>query len=100
MTNDYTILFSPPGLKSLKKIPNHIRKPLVEKIKELQTDPLKGQKLTGKLTRFRSLHTRLKNSDYRIAYQVVTQTTEIVIHYVASRENFYKELLRLRPKAF
>lgn len=40
----------------------------------------------------------MKNSDYRIVYEVIPEKLDIVIHYLATRENFYKELTRLRLK--
>lgn len=99
MTSDYTILFSATGYKSLKKLPKHIKKPLREKMKILKSNPLAGEKLTGALSMFRSFHARLKNSDYRVAYQVMSKTSETVVYYVSSRENFYKKLARLRLKS-
>ncbi len=65
----------------------------------MRSSPLAGEKLTGALSIFRSFHARLKNSDYRVAYQVMSKTSEVVIYYVSSRENFYKELARLRLKS-
>lgn len=40
MSRAYTLLISPTGRRSLKKLPKHIRKPLLEKTQSLQSDPL------------------------------------------------------------
>ena len=98
MSRAYTLLISPTGRRSLKKLPKHIHQPLLEKTQSLQSDPLQGEKLKGELHFLRSLHTRMKNSDYRIVYEIIPEKLDIIIHYLATRENFYKELTRLRLK--
>ncbi len=99
MTNEYTVLLMPSGKRSLKKLPKPIQKKLLNKALELKNNPLQGEKLQGVVHFVRSLHTRIQKSDYRIAYEVLEKKAEVLIHYVASRENFYKQLLRLNLKS-
>lgn len=98
MTSSYSLLITPTGQRSLKKLPKSLQKILLELSLSLKDNPLAGEKLKGSLTFLRSLHTRIKNTDYRIAYEIIETKSELVIHYLASRENFYKQLERLRLK--
>lgn len=96
MISQYAVLLMPSGKRSLKKLPKPIQKQLLQKSLELKNDPLQGPKLQGVVHFVRSLHIRMQNSDYRIAYEIIEQQRVILVHYIASRENFYSELLRLR----
>jgi mRNA-degrading endonuclease RelE of RelBE toxin-antitoxin system len=98
MTLSYRIFITPTGQRSLKKLSKSLQKALLELALSLKEKPLSGEKLKGSLTFLRSLHTRIKNTDYRIAYEIIEAKSEIVIHYLASRENFYKQLEKLRLK--
>lgn len=98
MTASYSVLITPTGQRSLKKLPKSLQKSLLELVLSLKQTPFLGEKLKGSLAFLRSLHTRIKNTDYRVAYEIVETKSEIVIHYLASRENFYKQLERLKLK--
>lgn len=98
MLATYTIYTTPSGKRSFDKLPQDVKEHLVGEFQTLKTNPLKGEKLKGALGFLRSLHTRFIASDYRVAYEVVEKNLEIVIHYIASRENFYKQLSRLNLK--
>lgn len=94
----YVLVTTPAGRKSLRKLPKPIQKHLRTVAEQLSSDPLAGSQLQGQ-TFLRVLRTRLHATDYRIVYEVNTVAQQIVIHFAASRENFYKQLSRkhLRP---
>jgi mRNA-degrading endonuclease RelE of RelBE toxin-antitoxin system len=98
---EHTILSTPSARRSLKKLPKSVKKHLLKELQILKHNPTKGEKLNPPLGFLRSLHTRFKNSDYRVVYeviQVIDKKNEILVHFAASRENFYKQLLRLNLK--
>ncbi len=94
----YAILTTPTGRKSLRKLPQPIGKHLVTEMEQLQHNPLAGSQLQG-YSFLRVLRTRVHATDYRIVYEVNKAAHQVIIHFVASRENFYKQLSRknLRP---
>lgn len=88
MIVSYSVLITPTGQRSLKKLPKSLQKALLELALTLKQTPFSGEKLKGSLTFLRSLHTRIKNTDYRIAYEIIETKSEIVIHYLASVKIF------------
>jgi mRNA-degrading endonuclease RelE of RelBE toxin-antitoxin system len=91
----FAIYTTPVGHRTLKKLPPDVRQHVLQQLEGLRINPLAGQKLQGKMRPLRSLHTRYKNSDYRVAYEVKEKEQAIAIWYAASRENFYKQLEKL-----
>jgi mRNA-degrading endonuclease RelE of RelBE toxin-antitoxin system len=94
----YTLFVSPTGHRSLKKLPKDVKQVLEPEIRHLVEDPLRGSQLQGVLRFLRSLHIISRGVHYRVAYEVNETSREILIHYVSTRENFYKELQRLDLK--
>ncbi len=93
----YELVTTPAARRALKKLPRDVRAHLIDILQNATQDPLHSPALKAPWYFLRSLHTRYKNTDYRVAYEVKNQ--QIIIHYAASRENFYRTLrqLRLRP---
>ncbi len=91
----FAIFNTSVGHLALKKLPQDVRTHLLHELEQLRTNPLAGQKLQGNMRTLRSLHTRYKNSDYRVAYEVKEKEQAIAIWYIASRENFYRQLEKL-----
>ncbi len=94
----YELFATPAAAKLLKKLPDEVKAHLLSELQILKNSPLAGQQLKGKLRVLRSFHTRYKNSDYRVAYQVREAEQSITIWYVATRENFYRQLEKLPLK--
>lgn len=94
----YILYTTPTGHKAFKKLPHAVRKRLLEELEPLKTNPLRCPQLHGNLNFLRSLHTRFQATDYRVAYEVNPQKQHIIVHFVASRENFYRLLQNLKPK--
>lgn len=96
----YTIYTMPPGKRMIGKLPKHAKKYIYQEILTLQNDPKKGSLLKGKKAHFlRSLHLIYRSTHYRVAYEIIENVKEIYIHYVGTRENFYQDLLRSKPKS-
>lgn len=91
----FELYTTPSAAKALRKLPGHVKQHLLKELQVLRANPYAGEPLKGKLRRLRSLHTRFKNTDYRVAYQVREPEHAITIWYVASRENFYRQLEKL-----
>lgn len=91
----FVLFTTPTAAKALKKLPKDIKQQLLKALQVLRTQPHAGAPLKGKLRILRSLHTHCKNTEYRVAYQIQVPEHAITIWYVASRENFYRQLEKL-----
>lgn len=91
----YTVFTTPSGHRSLRKLSKSAQRHVIQEARKLADEPFIGQQLHGEFRQLRSLHTRFRSTDYRIAYEVHSDQQEVAVHYVGSRENFYKELKRL-----
>jgi mRNA-degrading endonuclease RelE of RelBE toxin-antitoxin system len=82
----------------MRKLSPEVKAHLLPKVKELGSEPTKGEPLKGVYKFLRSLHTTCEGTHYRVIYEVVPLKKEIYVHYVGSRENLYKQLVQLRLK--
>ena len=94
----YQLLTVPAARKSFKKLPTEIRKGLVDRLEILKTKPQAGEQLERPWQMFRSFHAVLAGVQYRVVYEVDQRQHLVIIRYAATRENFYKELRRLKLK--
>lgn len=93
----YAVVAVPTGQKSFKKLPEAVRAHLKQELSRLEEDPTTvGKKLKGVFSLYHSLHTKCSGVEYRVIYRVYPENNEVVIVYVASRENLYRELERLK----
>ena len=88
----------PAARKSFKKLPKRVRQALIERLDTLKSNLHSGEQLERPWHMFRSVHAVLKGIHYRAVYEVDLQNQLVIIRYAASRENFYKELRRLKLK--
>jgi addiction module RelE/StbE family toxin len=90
---EYSERFHPKFKSDLKKIDKSVAKEIKEQhLDIILENPLKADKLKGKLSHLYSYHFQKNGTQYRIAYEVLEEEM-IVFHYmVASRENFYRKL--------
>ena len=96
----YIVYATPTSQRALRKLPEAVKAHLLGEIKALATHPLQNPSLQGGSRFLRSLHTRFRATDYRIAYEVDQKKREVAIHYVSTRENFYRKLRKLKLKSF
>jgi mRNA-degrading endonuclease RelE of RelBE toxin-antitoxin system len=94
----YTLYAENSFQRSLKKLPSQVIRHIRELVLQLAEDPRLGEPLRGEFRALWSLHTTCNGTSYRVVYSINDRAKEIVVHYVASRENFYAEVRRLQPK--
>lgn len=93
-SNQYKLLTLPFFRRSRKKLPPYIRAHLTKEIKQLETDPQRGKPLQGNFRLVRSLRNSFKGTEYRTAYKVIENEKTIILYFISTRENFYKEFSR------
>lgn len=91
----FSIKFSNPARKALKRL----RKPLLDLLWEtylpnLKSNPLIGEKLKGDLKNFYKLEFTQSGVSYRLAYELLSKEKIILVLYLGTRENFYREFRR------
>lgn len=84
--------------RAFKKLPGSVQTFVKDQVFVLETDPLSGQPLKQSFRHLRSLHMKHNNIHYRVVYRVNDVAKVVVLHYVATRENFYAEVRRLQLK--
>ena len=94
----YQLVTVPAARKSFKKHPREVRKSLIDRLEVLKTNPQTGEQLERPWQTLRSFHAVLAGVQYRAVYEVDQRQHLIIIRYAATRENFYKELRRLKLK--
>ena len=92
----FTLITVPASRKALKKLPKQVRQHIVDELQKLRDNPYQCDQLKTPFQAFRSFHTKLNNTQYRVVYEVAEKEKQIILRYAASRENFYKELQRLK----
>jgi len=84
----YQINWKKSAVKSARKLPEQIKKNILEKIEELFVKPQKGELLKGDLENLR----RIRVGDYRIIYWVDKEKKEILIVKIGRRGDIYKKI--------
>ena len=83
----YQVLLKKSVYKDLKNInPIYVQR-IIEKIKELSTNPFPrdSEKLMGSENFY-----RLRVGDYRVVYQVDNKNKTVIVYYVRHRKTAYK----------
>lgn len=94
----YVLLVGNSFDKSLRKLSSDVAEHIENVVFQLEDNPRAGEQLKGEFRHLWSLHTKLDNVQYRVIYSLDTIKREVMLHYASSRENFYKEVKRLRLK--
>lgn len=94
----YKIFAAASGQRAFRKLSPELQKHIQIEILSLTNNPTKGQRLKGEFRFLYSLHTAFAGTQYRIVYEINPNQKEIYIHYVGSRENFYKQVSRIGIK--
>ncbi len=84
--------------KSFQKLSSVAQTHIQNLVFQLEDNPRLGKPLKGYQNFLWSLHTRVSKTDYRIVYTIDEKAQAVVLFYVASRENFYTEVKRLKLK--
>jgi len=85
----YRILLHPEAQRSLNKLQPSIQRRIKDALRELETEPEKGEHL--KPSRFLSL----RIGDYRAIYEIDGEQNRVIVLYVGHRRNVYDEFSRL-----
>ena len=85
----YSLSFKNSVTKDIRKIPKVLLPHIFEQIENLSGDPIPHdvQKLAGADSLY-----RIRVGDYRIVYQVLHQSHEIVVFYIRHRSVAYRGL--------
>ena len=91
----YTLYLSARAKKQFKRFDAHIRNKLKTELLELEEDPFeKGNIIQGISHGLCYVKIFYAGVQYRAVYDVAKNEREVLIIFVGSRENFYKELRR------
>lgn len=91
----YRSVITPSAERAIKKLPRAVREEIFRASAALESNPYSAEQLSGPLSFLRSLHVKVKNVAYRVAYEVDEEKQLIIVHLAHSRENFYEKLRRL-----
>ncbi len=91
----YNVYLSSRANKQYKRFDDHIRHKIRADLTELEDDPSKkGFLLQGLSHGLRYIKIVHAGTQYRAVYDVEENKKEVLVIYIGSRENFYKELRR------
>ena len=91
----YDVYLSPRAKKQYKKYDVHMRHKIRTKLLELEEDPsVKGSLLQGFSPGLRKIKIFHAGVQYRAVYDIAKDKKEVLVIFIGSRENFYKELRR------
>jgi mRNA-degrading endonuclease RelE of RelBE toxin-antitoxin system len=90
----FNVFLSNKAEKQYRNLDQHIRNEIKSKLLELKEYPYKSLFLSGKYVGLRYIKTIHKGVEYRVVYDVSDEKKEVLIIFLGTRENFYKELRR------
>jgi mRNA-degrading endonuclease RelE of RelBE toxin-antitoxin system len=91
----YDVYLSPRAKKQYKRFDAYIRHNIRTELLELEEDPSeKGSLLQGFRLGLRYIKIFHTGVQYRAVYDVAKDKKEVLVIFIGSRENFYKELRR------
>ena len=85
----YSLSYRPSVEKDLQSIPRSFVARITARIERLPSDPFPPQ--SAKLQGAERLY-RLRVGDYRIVYEVDTDTLHIIVQYIRHRREVYRRL--------
>jgi len=91
----YEIFLAPRAKRQYERFDRHIRDEIESRLWELEDDPHeKGSLLKGLKTELRYIKMSHAGVQYRAVYDIENNKKEVLVIFIGSRENFYKELRR------
>ncbi len=91
----YEIFLAPRAKRQHEKFDRHIRDEIESRLWELEDKPYeKGSPLKGLKIELRYLKISHAGVQYRAVYDIENNKKEVLVIFLGSRENFYKELRR------
>ena len=90
----YQVSLSRKAKKQYKNLDQHIQDKLKVHLKQLEKTPNKGFTLSGKYTDLQYIKISHKGVNYRAVYDIAEDKKLVLVIFLGTRENFYKELRR------
>ncbi len=90
----YQVSLSKKAKKQYKNFNQHIQKKIKHNLQQLEEKPHEGFNLSGKYADLRYIKTTHKGVDYRVVYDISEDENLVLVIFLGTRENFYKELRR------
>ena len=88
----YTIVVSKTAAKKFKKFPKDARDAIQGDLFRLEIEPQLGKLLNRPLNQYRSLRVHSNRNEYRVIYQTDNENHRILVAYIDTREEVYKNL--------
>ena len=90
----YQVSLSKKATKQYKNFDRHIQDKIKSYLKQLEETPNKDFTLSGKYADLRYIKLTHKGVNYRVVYDISEDDQLILVMFLGTRENFYKELRR------
>jgi mRNA-degrading endonuclease RelE of RelBE toxin-antitoxin system len=91
----YDVYLGPRAKKQYKRLDAHLKPKIKTKLLELEENPSeKGSLLQGTGPVLRKIKIFHAGVQYRVVYDIAEDKKEVLVIFIGSRENFYKELRR------
>jgi len=91
----YEVRLNTRATRQIRKLDPHIREIVKRKLKEaLSSDPHRYSFLSGKYSKLRRFAFSTPAGEFRVAYIIREDRGRVIVVFVGSRENFYRELQR------
>ena len=85
----YAVLLHPKASKELENLEKSISERIKKKLRELSTDPEKGERLKH------SDFWRLRIGEYRAIYEIDHKNENVIILFIGHRKDVYDDFSRL-----
>ncbi len=91
----YEIKLNTKAARQIRKLDPHIKEIVKRRLKEtLSLEPYKYSFLSGKYSGLRRVPFSTPAGEFRAVYTIREDKKRVIVLFVGSRENFYKELQR------
>ena len=91
----HEVYLTPRAENQYQKLDHHIRRKIKTDLLELEDEPYsKGFSLSGPGAGLRYLRISHAGVQYRAVYDISEDRKEVLVFFLGTRENFYKELRR------
>ncbi len=91
----YQVFMAPSAHRKYKKFDPLLKEKIKEEITYLSKSPYRFEELKGVLKGIRSYHFKHSETQYRIAYRILEEKSEIEVVLMKSRESFYRTLRQI-----
>lgn len=90
----YKVSLSKKAKKQYKNLDQYIQIKIKDNLRQLEETPYEGFTLSGKYSDSRYIKITHKGVNYRVVYDISDDDNSVLVIFLGTRENFYKELRR------